>query len=95
MGKYYSYGLRTLPDQEIVKRGVYKYVRHPITLNAIIYCMGIPLIFGSLPGFLVMLGLIPLFLYRIMIEEEMLLERFGEAYREYRRKTKRLLPFFY
>jgi protein-S-isoprenylcysteine O-methyltransferase Ste14 len=39
-----------------------------------------------------MLLLIPCYLYRIKIEEDMLIARFGETYREYMRHTKRLIP---
>ncbi len=95
LGRNYSYGLRTLRDQKLVQRGVYKYVRHPITLAALIYTPAIPLALSSVYGFLVMLLLIPLFLYRIGIEETMLLEKFGCEYHDYMRKTKKLIPFLY
>ena len=95
LGKYYSYDLRTLSDHKLIKHGIYSYVRHPISLAAIIYSLGIPLVFSSLCGFLLMLGLIPLFLYRIGIEESMLLEKFGEEYRDYMKKTKKIIPFVY
>jgi isoprenylcysteine carboxyl methyltransferase (ICMT) family protein YpbQ len=45
LGKYYSYGLRVLPDHKLIKHGVYRYIRHPISLAAIIYGVGIPLFF--------------------------------------------------
>jgi protein-S-isoprenylcysteine O-methyltransferase Ste14 len=95
LGKYYSYGLRTMPDQQLIKHGIYGHIRHPIDLAAIIYSLGIPLIFSSFIGFLVMLCLVPLILYRIGIEEKMLIERFGNEYLEYMKKTKRLIPFIY
>ena len=82
LGRYYSYGLRTLLDQKLVKHGIYKYIRHPISLAAIIYSAGIPLVFSSLYGFLLMLLLVPLILYRLRIEEKMLIERFGDEYRK-------------
>jgi len=95
LGKYYSYGLRTLPNHELVKHGIYKHIRHPISLAAIIYTVGIPLFFSGMYGFFLMLGLIPLILYRIKIEEKMLIEKFGDEYREYMEKTKKLIPFIY
>jgi len=95
LGRYYSYGLRTLQDQKIIQHGVYKYVRHPITLAALIYTPAIPLVLSSVYGFLVMLGIIPLFVYRIGIEEKMLIERFGDEYLQYMKKTKKLIPLIY
>ncbi len=95
LGKNYSYGLRTFKNQELVKHGVYKYVRHPITLAAIIYTPALPLVFSSLYGFLIMLLIVPLFLHRIEIEEKMMIEKFGSEYLEYMKRTKKLIPFIY
>ena len=93
--KYYAYGLRTLPNHKLIKHGIYKHIRHPISLAVLIYVPGMPLIFSSLYGFLLTLGLIPLILYRIKIEEKMLIEKFGNEYREYMKKTKKIIPFVY
>ena len=95
LGRYYTYGLRTLPNQKLVTHGIFRHVRHPISLAAILYSAGIPLIFSSLYGFAMMLFIIPLILYRLRIEERMLIEKFGDEYREYMRKTKKLIPFIY
>jgi len=95
LGRSYSYGLRTLKDQKLIQHGVYRHIRHPITLAAIIYTPAIPLVLSSLYGFLVMLGIVPLFLYRIGIEEKMLIEKFGPEYIQYMKRTKRLIPLIY
>jgi protein-S-isoprenylcysteine O-methyltransferase Ste14 len=95
LGKYYSYGLKTSPNQKLIMYGMYKHIRHPINLAAIMYSLGIPLILSSLYGFFIMLWLIPLILYRIRIEERMLIQRFGNQYLEYMKRTKRLIPFIY
>lgn len=94
-GKYYSQGLRTLAGHELIKKGFYRYIRHPIYLASIIYGTGVPLFFSSLYGFFIMLGLIPLILYRIKIEERMMFEEFGEEYIEYMKKSKKLIPYLY
>ena len=95
LGKYYSYGLRTLPDHRLIKHGMYKHIRHPITLAAIIYSTGISLVFSSLYGLLLMLLLVPCFQYRIKLEESMLIEKFGDEYLEYMKQTKKLIPLIY
>jgi len=61
----------------------------------LVYDPGIPLVFSSLYGFLITLALIPLILYRVEIEERMLIERLGDEYRAYMRRTKKLIPFIY
>jgi protein-S-isoprenylcysteine O-methyltransferase Ste14 len=95
LGKYYTYTLRTGYTHNLITRGMYRVVRHPIYLAMVIYTIGIPLIFSSLCGLLFMLGLIPCILYRIGIEEKMLLEEFGDEYREYMKNTWKLIPFIY
>jgi len=41
------------------------------------------------------LGIGLAFLYRIHVEERVLLEAFGERYRAYMERTKRLIPLLY
>lgn len=93
LGNYYSYGLK--PPEKLVKSGIYRYIRHPIYLALIIYNPMIPMLFYSLYGFLLMQSIVPLILYRIKIEEDMLLEEFGDEYLKYMKNTKKLIPFIY
>lgn len=91
----YSSTLRIREGHELVVHGVYSIVRHPIYLGTLTVCLGFPIGTSSLLGFVTMLTLVPCFLYRIRIEERMMLEEFGDEYREYKGKTKRLIPFLY
>src|SRR4030043_69803 len=50
LSKSYSYVLETSQKHVLVKHGIYKHVRHPIYLGAILYVTGTPLIFSSLYG---------------------------------------------
>jgi protein-S-isoprenylcysteine O-methyltransferase Ste14 len=95
LGKHFSYALRTLEDHQLVTQGIYGHLRHPAYTGDLLVQLGVTLLFSSLAGFLLMLLLIPCFLYRIKIEEEMLGERFGERYRAYAKRSKRLLPYVY
>ena len=93
LGEYYSYGLKT--PKKIIKHGIYKHIRHPCYLAMLLYTLGTPLIFSSRYGFLISLGVIPLVLYRMKIEEDMLLKQFGNEYREFMKKSEKLIPFVY
>src|SRR3990170_1034292 len=95
LGNYFLDGIKFLPRHRLVKHGVYRYIRHPVFLGSILLNVGIILLFSSLSGFVVMLGYIPFVLYRIQIEEKMLIERFGQEYRDYIKKTKKIIPFIY
>jgi protein-S-isoprenylcysteine O-methyltransferase Ste14 len=57
--------------------------------------IGLPLFLPSYYGFATMLLIIPLFLNRIRMEEEMLIGEFGPDYIAYMKTTKRLIPFVY
>jgi protein-S-isoprenylcysteine O-methyltransferase Ste14 len=50
---------------------------------------------ASMTGFLISLLLIPVVLNRIRLEEELLTEEFQDAYQEYKKRTKKLIPFIY
>lgn len=82
-------------DHQLIRHGIYRLVRHPLYLGVIIVCIGLAVFGPSLPGLLIMSLLIPIFLIRIRIEERLLVETFGDAYREYQRNTRKLIPFLY
>lgn len=42
-----------------------------------------------------MLALIPILLYRISLEEELLTEEYPDAFQKYKETTKKLIPFIY
>jgi len=92
----YSGTLVVRRDHKLVTHGIYRFTRHPIYLGAIMgLCIGIPLFALSLYGFLILLALVPIALNRIRMEEGMLTEEYGEAYRSYRERTSKLIPLIY
>ena len=70
-------------------------VRHPGYLSGIISIIGIALSMGSLLATVASIGSLLLVIWRIGGEEEMLLEAFGDDYRDYKRKTRKLVPLIY
>lgn len=87
--------LQIVENHRLITDGFYKHVRHPLYLGETLRNFGFVLIFSSIYGILlVAVGTIFLLL-RISIEEKMLIETFGEDYKEYQRNTKRLLPYIY
>ena len=93
--RFYSSTLVTREDHQLITHGVYRFTRHPIYFGVLIAIMGVPVYAPSLYGFLVLSLLVPIFLNRIRMEEEMLTEKFGDAYRTYREATSKLIPFIY
>ena len=82
-------------DHKLATGGIYRFTRHPIYLGVIMVCLGVPVYASSLYGFLTMSALVPIFLNRIRLEEQLLIEAFGEAYREYQKTTHKLIPWVY
>ncbi|UTX47341.1 isoprenylcysteine carboxylmethyltransferase family protein [Chryseobacterium sp. MA9] len=96
LGKYFTVDVTIRQDHKIKKEGFYKYLRHPSYAFSLLTSLGLglylnnwlSLIFAFVPPFLA-------FAYRIKIEEQALVERFGDEYLEYRKSTKKLIPFIY
>ncbi len=82
-------------DHQLITHGIYRFTRNPIYLGAIMVFTGLPVYAASMYGFLTSLVLIPIILNRIRLEEELLTEEFGDAYRTYKEATSKLIPFIY
>jgi len=93
--RFYSSTLVIREDHQLITHGIYRFARHPIYLGAIMGCIGVPVYVSSLYGLLTMSALIPIVLNRIRIEERLLTDEFGDAYRTYKEATSKLIPFIY
>ena len=93
--RFWSPVVKILPEHRLITYGVYKYIRHPGYLGEILIYFLVPVFFHSLYGFLITIFIIPLLLYRIRIEEHILIEKFGEKYRDYMRNSKKIIPYVY
>jgi protein-S-isoprenylcysteine O-methyltransferase Ste14 len=82
-------------NQRVVSTGVYGFVRHPISLGAILMFVGVPLLLGSCYGLVSGLDLTVLLMARILGEEAMFAWEL-EGYREYMQNVRyRLVPFLW
>lgn len=96
LGSYYTRTLLTVESQKIIDTGPYSKVRHPGYLGDIMQFSGFSVLTGNVILVIVLPVLfVAVYLYRISVEEGMLDDRFGEQYRTYRKKTKRLVPLVY
>ena len=73
--------------------GWYKYVRHPLYFGCLLGIWFWP--FMTVAWFQMALYVTLYFIIGSKHEEKLLLERFGESYRNYQKQTKRLIPFIY
>lgn len=96
LGRYFTVDVAIRNDHKIVQRGLYKYTRHPSYLGSLVSFFGNGLAFNN--WLALNIGFIPVliaFIYRIKVEEELLVSNFGEEYLIYKRKTWRLIPLVY
>ncbi|MBL7078993.1 isoprenylcysteine carboxylmethyltransferase family protein [Candidatus Bathyarchaeota archaeon] len=91
----YSSTLRTREGHQLITHGIYKYARHPVYSGVLLSALAIPIHATSPLGFLLALMAIPLFIYRMGVEKEMLINEFGDEYIEYKKATWRLIPHMY
>lgn len=74
-------------------QGPYKWVRHPMYDSGMLAALGTGLTTAN--GFLLALGTVLMaiiMIWRTPIEEQKLLERYGDAYRQYMNRTGRYIP---
>jgi len=73
--------------------GLYRTVRHPMYTALFLSLLAILLLTrNSLVGAVPLVGLCVILLFRIPHEESAMIEKFGDAYREYMKRTGRFLP---
>jgi protein-S-isoprenylcysteine O-methyltransferase Ste14 len=84
-----SWGLSE--EIKLVKRGPYKFVRHPLYSSYIILFIAFPLLTMNLLTMLCLPGIIGYYLL-IKDEEKLLLKHFGNEYQNYIEQTGRFFP---
>lgn len=93
LGANWSAAVRKNGDTELVRRGPYAFVRHPIYTGFVALVLGTAAAYGRLIGVLVLaMCCVGLYL-KALREESVLKEKFQGAYLEYTAKTKMIIPF--
>ncbi len=94
LGRYFVPEVAIQPGQRVLDRGLYRYLRHPSYTATFVTILGYALALNNWLSLAVML-VIPGLVYgwRMRVEEAALTEAFGDEYRAYMRRTKRLVPF--
>jgi protein-S-isoprenylcysteine O-methyltransferase Ste14 len=78
---------------ELVRRGPYRYVRHPIYTGVLLMLLGTTILVGDLSGVVAFLLVLASFWFKLRQEEALLSRHFPEAYPAYRREVRALIPF--
>jgi protein-S-isoprenylcysteine O-methyltransferase Ste14 len=92
LGRWFSASFGIKPGHELVTRGPYAIVRHPIYTGVLVLGLGVSIAYDSwLSVGFVLLFAVP-FTLHTAIEEQMLAKHFGEAWRDYVSRVPRLVP---
>jgi protein-S-isoprenylcysteine O-methyltransferase Ste14 len=82
-------------DHELIQRGPYRLVRHPIYTGLLLAVFGSCLAGGRVGNLCVFGMAAVLLIVKLRTEEALLARQFPEAYLQYRRHVKALIPFLY
>src|SRR6266566_2719380 len=96
LGKYFTFDVAVQSGQILVELGPYRYIRHPSYSGALLTLLGFGLALGNWAGLAAGLSCMgAAYAYRIPIEEAALTAALGESYKQYVRRTWRLVPFLF
>lgn len=93
LGKNWSISLDLRERHELVTSGLYRHMRHPMYTSIFLYALGQA---SVVPNWIVgpanLISFFVLVAIRVETEERMMIDRFGDQYRNYMANTKRLIP---
>jgi protein-S-isoprenylcysteine O-methyltransferase Ste14 len=93
LGRNWSGTVTIKQNHELIQRGPYQIVRHPIYTGILMALLGTAFIYGITRCFvgipIVALG----FWLKLQIEEQFMLQQFGAQYADYRQQVRALIPF--
>lgn len=96
LGRFFTVNVAIAADHRVVDDGPYTYVRHPSYTGVFMAFTGLGLLlFNWVAALVLVMPVIVMFLWRMHVEEQALVQGLGEPYLAYMRRTKRVLPFVY
>jgi protein-S-isoprenylcysteine O-methyltransferase Ste14 len=93
LGRNWSGTVTFKQDHELIVSGPYRFVRHPIYSGLLLMALGSGILSGWRSGFLAVAVLFVGFWLKLRVEERLMEQHFPEAYPDYRRRTRALIPF--
>lgn len=90
LGRFYDPAITIHADHRLVQTGLYRFMRHPLYAGSILLFSGFSLAFSSLAGLAAFFVFVmPVFAWRVHIEERELRNHFGRVWDEYAQTTRR------
>jgi protein-S-isoprenylcysteine O-methyltransferase Ste14 len=96
LGRNWSITLEIRKGHELIRNGVYRLVRHPMYASIFLFALAQGLMLSNaLAGWAGLVTFAVMYFIRMPREERMMVEHFGEGYREYMEETGKLWPKFF
>jgi protein-S-isoprenylcysteine O-methyltransferase Ste14 len=93
LGVNWNANVETKEWQALVQKGPYAKVRHPMYTGLVTMVLGSALSYGRMLGVVILVIFIVGFWLKALQEESILTKRYGDAYKEYKAKTKAFIPY--
>jgi protein-S-isoprenylcysteine O-methyltransferase Ste14 len=96
LGRNWSISLDVREGHQLITDGIYRKIRHPMYTAFWLWAVAQALLLPNwVAGFSGLVGFGILFFGRVAREEQMMLETFGDRYREYMARTYRVIPLIF
>ncbi len=96
LGKYFTFDVAIQGGHTLVEAGPYRYIRHPSYTGALLTLFGFGLALGNWAALVAPMACLGFaYTYRIPVEENALASALGESYKQYVKRTWRLVPFVF
>jgi protein-S-isoprenylcysteine O-methyltransferase Ste14 len=96
LGRNWSISLEIRDQHRLVSNGIYRLIRHPMYTAFWLMGLGQALLLPNwVAGGAGLVGFGVLYFLRIDHEERMMIQTFGDEYRSYMTRTKRIIPLVY
>jgi protein-S-isoprenylcysteine O-methyltransferase len=93
LGRNWSGTVTLKEEHELIVRGPYNLVRHPIYTGLLTMFFGTALLFGHVAGLIGTVLVFISFLIKLGNEETVMLQQFGDQYVAYQKRVPRIIPF--
>lgn len=96
LGLNWSATLQIRRGHSLVTHGIYRHIRHPMYAAHLLWAIAQALLLENwLAGWAFLVAFVPFYLLRVPHEERMMLEQFGQEYRDYMACAGRMIPRFW
>jgi len=92
LGRNWSGTITLKQGHELIERGPYQLVRHPIYTGLLSMCLGTAVAIGHFAGFVGVLFVFVSFWVKLADEETLMLQHFPAKYAAYQQRVKRIIP---